>query len=75
MQAITLSAFLYACRPVLSVIRTYLWFRFLLIEYASATASGHSTDLVLERKDKMPLPIPVCCYPSLVVPEFQPDKL
>ncbi|KAJ3507569.1 hypothetical protein NLJ89_g6223 [Agrocybe chaxingu] len=33
-------------------------FLLLIIEYVAATATGHSTDKALERKDKMPLPIP-----------------
>ncbi|KAF8968510.1 organic solute transporter Ostalpha-domain-containing protein [Flammula alnicola] len=37
-------------------------FLLLLIDYVAATASGHSTDKALERKDKMPLPIPFCCW-------------
>jgi len=31
----------------------------LLIDYVAATASKHSTDMALQRKDKKPLPIPV----------------
>ncbi|KAF8183665.1 organic solute transporter Ostalpha-domain-containing protein [Pholiota molesta] len=34
----------------------------LIIEFVAATASGHSTDRALERKDKMPLPMPFCCW-------------
>ncbi|KAF8151369.1 DUF300-domain-containing protein [Crassisporium funariophilum] len=37
-------------------------FLLLLIEYVAATASGHSTDKALERKDKAALPIPFCCW-------------
>jgi hypothetical protein len=37
-------------------------FLFLVIEYAAATTTGHSTDLALERKDKKPLPFPFCCF-------------
>jgi len=37
-------------------------FLLLLVEYFAATASGHSTDMALQRKDKRPLPIPFCCW-------------
>ncbi|KAF9481499.1 DUF300-domain-containing protein [Pholiota conissans] len=37
-------------------------FLLLIIEYVAATAHGHSTDKALERKDKMPLPMPFCCW-------------
>ncbi|KIM43917.1 hypothetical protein M413DRAFT_442985 [Hebeloma cylindrosporum] len=37
-------------------------FLLLIIEYVASTASGHSADRALERKDKMPLPMPFCCW-------------
>jgi len=37
-------------------------FLFLLIDYVAATATGHSPDMALERKDKTSLPIPFCCF-------------
>lgn len=32
----------------------------LLIEYVAATASGHSAENAIQRKDKRKLPLPVC---------------
>ncbi|KAF9530748.1 organic solute transporter Ostalpha-domain-containing protein [Crepidotus variabilis] len=37
-------------------------FLLLIIEYVAATATGHSTEKALERKDKTPLPMPFCCW-------------
>ncbi|PPQ71311.1 hypothetical protein CVT24_012037 [Panaeolus cyanescens] len=37
-------------------------FLLLIIEYVAETASGHSAEKAIERKDKMPLPIPFCCW-------------
>ncbi|PPQ85983.1 hypothetical protein CVT25_001682 [Psilocybe cyanescens] len=37
-------------------------FLLLVIEYVASTASGHSAEKALERKDKQPLPMPFCCW-------------
>ncbi|KAI0049142.1 DUF300-domain-containing protein [Auriscalpium vulgare] len=37
-------------------------FLLLLIEYVAATASGHSAEHAIARKDKHALPIPFCCW-------------
>ncbi|KAF9032362.1 organic solute transporter Ostalpha-domain-containing protein [Panaeolus papilionaceus] len=37
-------------------------FLLLIIEYVAETATGHSAEKAVERKDKMPLPIPFCCW-------------
>lgn len=37
-------------------------FLLLLIEFVSATASGHNAELAIARKDKRPLPLPFCCW-------------
>lgn len=37
-------------------------FLLLLIEYVASTATGHSADGALARKDKSSLPIPFCCW-------------
>jgi len=37
-------------------------FLLLLIEYVASTASGHTAEGALVRKDKQPLPIPFCCW-------------
>ncbi|KAF8797823.1 DUF300-domain-containing protein [Phlegmacium glaucopus] len=37
-------------------------FLLLLIDIVASTASGHSPDKALERKDKKSLPIPFCCW-------------
>jgi hypothetical protein len=42
--------------------------RLLLIQYVAASASGHTTEAALVRKDKRPLPFPLCCF------RFRPTK-
>ncbi|KAF4622085.1 hypothetical protein D9613_009583 [Agrocybe pediades] len=37
-------------------------FLLLIIEYVASTATGHSAEKALERKDKSPLPMPFCCW-------------
>jgi len=37
-------------------------FLFLLIDFVASTATGHSANKALERKDKKSLPIPFCCW-------------
>lgn len=46
-----------------------IFYRLLIIEYVAETATGHSAEKAVERKDKMPLPIPVggCSHFSLAL--------
>jgi len=37
-------------------------FLLLLIQYVAATGHGHSAEAALARKDKEPLPFPLCCW-------------
>ncbi|KAJ7187248.1 DUF300-domain-containing protein [Mycena filopes] len=37
-------------------------FLLLIIEYVADTSAGHSTEGALARKDKRPLPMPLCCW-------------
>jgi len=37
-------------------------FLMLIIEYVAATASGHSAEKAIQRKDKRRLPLPFCCW-------------
>ncbi|KAN0111855.1 DUF300 domain containing protein [Russula decolorans] len=44
-------------------------FLLLLIEFVASSATGHSAEGALARKDKKPLPIPFCCW------RYRPSKV
>ncbi|EDR03464.1 uncharacterized protein LACBIDRAFT_295223 [Laccaria bicolor S238N-H82] len=44
-------------------------FLLLLIDYVASTATGHSAEKAIARKDKRPLPFPFCCW------RYRPTKV
>lgn len=61
-QAVTISAFLFVLSVLPPEPRPICKHSLLLVEYVASTASGHSAENALMRKDKKALPFPVRLY-------------